>query len=260
VKPSTGQKSTSGRLEIPAAGSGSLRSPSYDMVANMRVILRPMMDIGGHVAQLRNAGADGLDQYETRLRNNADNPDALANLFCEGLAALMFLHDDWQVTLRERPDLQLGLHGDVVYAEVKRFCEKKQDRLNEQAILNAPDDFLVRLDDPTQTEGKSAWEQIVDVAIKKASVYVEGASNILVVVSDSECLDLMVSSAVHEYDERALESGDSRLRRLNGIMLVNRGRTSGRPIPSNVEFCQTQHEAVPLNERLATALGSILRG
>jgi hypothetical protein len=57
--------------------------------------------------------------------------------------------------------------------------------------------------------------------------------------------------------KRALASGDAQLRRLNGIMLVNRGRTSFRPIPSNVEFCQTQHAAVPLNERLATALSDI---
>jgi len=69
-----------------------------------------------------------------------------------------------------------------------------------------------------------------------------------------------VISAVHEYDRRALESANLRLRRLNGIMLVNRGCTSGKPIPSNVEFCQTQHAAVPLSKRLAVALGGILRG
>ena len=74
-------------------------------------------------------------------------------------------------------------------------------------MLDAPDEFLVPLDDPTETEGKSAWEQIVDVAIKKAPVYMEGAANILVVESDSECLDLMVNSAVHEYDRRAIECG-----------------------------------------------------
>jgi len=87
----------------------------------------------------------------------------------------MFLRNGWKVTLRESPDLQLGLQGDVIYAEVKRFCEKKQDRLNDRAMLDAPDDLLVPLDDPTQTEGRTAWEQIVDVAIKKASVYMEGA-------------------------------------------------------------------------------------
>ena len=89
----------------------------------------------------------------------------------------MFLHNGWQVALRERPDLQLGWRGDVVYAEVKRFCEKEQDRLNEQALSVSAGDFLVRLDGPTQSEGSSAWEQIADVAIRKASVYIEGAAN-----------------------------------------------------------------------------------
>jgi hypothetical protein len=218
------------------------------------------MDIGGHVAQLRNAGAGGLEQYEARLRHNAGDPDTLANLFCEGEAALMFLRSGWQAALRERPDLQLGWGGELLYAEVKRFCEKEQDRLNDRAMQEAPDDLLVRLDDPTETEGKTAWEQMVDVAIRKAPVWMEGAVNILVFENDSECLDLMVNSAVHEYDERVPESDDLRLRRLNGMMLVNRGRISGRPIPSNVEFCQTQHAAVPLNERLAAVLGSILAG
>ena len=77
------------------------------------------------------------------------------------------------------------------------------------------------------------------MAVKKASVYMEGAANILVVESDSECLDLMLQSAVREYDERALESGDLRRFSLNGIMLVNRGRISWGPVPFNVEFCQT---------------------
>src|SRR5207253_4963463 len=104
------------------------------------------------------------------------------------LAALMFLRNRWQVALRERPDLQLGWRGDFIFAEVKRFCEKEQDRLNERAMAVSAGDFLVRLDDPTQSEGSSAWEQIADVAISKAQVYMEGAANILVVESDSECL------------------------------------------------------------------------
>jgi hypothetical protein len=37
------------------------------------------MDINEHIVQLRGAGAGGLDQYETRLRNNAGHPGTLAN-------------------------------------------------------------------------------------------------------------------------------------------------------------------------------------
>lgn len=76
-----------------ALGAGQVDKP-------VRVILRSM-NIGGHIVQLRGAGAAGPGQYETRLRNNAANPEKLANLFCEGRAALMFLRNGWQVALRE---------------------------------------------------------------------------------------------------------------------------------------------------------------
>ena len=88
----------------------------------------------------------------------------------------------------------------------------------------------------------------------------EGAANILVVESDSECLELRAISVAQEYDKRAFASDDRRLRRLSGIMLVNKGWATCGPNPSNVEFCQTQYAAVPLNERLATALKSISLG
>ena len=65
---------------------------------------------------------------------------------------------------------------------------------------------------------------------------------------------------VHEYDDRTAGSGDLRLRRLSGIMLVNRGWMSCGPVPSNVEFCRTLHAAEPLTENLATALHCICLG
>jgi len=218
------------------------------------------MDIDKYLVDLRAAGATGLDQCETRLRNNARNVEKLRNLFYEGLAALMFLRHCWRVMLRESPDLQIELGGQVAYAEVKHFRQKNQDKLNEQAMLNARGGILALLDEPTATEGNSAWEQIADVAIKKASQYVEGAANILVVESDSECLELTVTSAVHEYVKRVPASADSPLRRLSGILLVTRGSMSFKERPSNVEFCQTKHAAVPLNDRLAGGLNSIRIG
>src|SRR5260370_36175210 len=99
-------------------------------------------------------------------------------------------------------------------------------------MLGAPGDFLVPLDDPSQTEGKTAWEQIVDVAIKKAPVYMEGAANILVVESDSECLDLMENSAVQENGERSLASCDAHLHQRNGHNVGNIYPISCRPVPS----------------------------
>jgi hypothetical protein len=132
--------------------------------------------------------------------------------------------------------------------------------LNEETMLNQPASSLALMDAPKITEGKAAWVQLADLATNKASVYVDGAANILVIVSDSECLELMTASAVHEYDGRAAALADRRLCRLNGIMLVNRGWIECGPDQSNVDSCQTECAAFPLSETLSEALKSIRVG
>lgn len=213
--------------------------------------------IDKYIAQLRAEGIAGVDQYEQRLRNNAKNSAVLDDMFFEGRAGLLFRHSGFTVTLRERPDLQIGLNNEVVYAEVKHFQEKEQDKLDEQAMLQATD-LLVPIGDLSATEGVPAWKQIANVAIKKVSQYMDNVPNILVVESGSESLELMVTSAAHEYDDEVLRSRDSRLRRLNAIMLVNtRSIGFGATGPCNVEFCQMLHTAVPLSMKLAIALSNI---
>ncbi|MGC1377807.1 MAG: hypothetical protein WA821_16360 [Anaerolineales bacterium] len=214
-------------------------------------------DIAKYLAQLRSEGVAGINQYEQRLRNNAGNPAVLDDLFFEGRAALLFRHNGFTVTIRERPDLQIGLGDEIVYAEVKHFQEKGQDRLDEQAMLEATD-LLVSIGDLSATEEVPAWKQIAGVAVRKVSQYVDNAPNILVVESSSESLTLMIPSAVHEYDDEVPRSSDPRLSRLNAIMLVNtRSIGFGSIGPWNVEFCRTLHTAVPLSTRLAIALARI---
>lgn len=93
--------------------------------------------IDDYISLLRTKGATGVDEYEQKLRGNARNQNKLDDLFFEGRAALMFLHHRWRVELRESPDLGLRLNGELLYAEVKHFYEKEQDRLDEQARLAA---------------------------------------------------------------------------------------------------------------------------
>jgi len=71
------------------------------------------------VAKLKVAGVGGLAQYERRLHHNAKSVSVLKDLFFEGRAALMFQRNGFKVTLREKPDLQLELDEEMVYAEVK---------------------------------------------------------------------------------------------------------------------------------------------
>lgn len=198
-----------------------------------------------------------MDEYERRLRNNARNSAALDALLSEGRAALMFLRNGFQVTLRERPDLQIRLDEEVVYAEVKHFREKRQDTLDELAMLQATD-TLVPIGDTTATEGKPAWRQVAQVALRKAGQYMYDAPNILVVESSSQSLELTAVSAVHEFDDEILKSNDPRLHRLNGIMLVDTRSVTFSPAgPWNVEFCQTFNAALPLSKRVSAALGGI---
>jgi len=205
------------------------------------------------VTQLRGKGAIGVEQYEVKLKNNAKNIAVLDDLFFEGRAALLFLNNGFKVTLRDSPDLKIELDNEVVYAEVKHFREKEQDRRDEKAMSETRD-LLVPIGDTTATEGSAVWEQIVGVAISKADQYVISAPNILVIESSSDSTSLTLSSAAHEYNARVRKTHDLRLRRLNGFMLVNIEITFGSSGPQNIEFCPLAHVDTPMSDRLISVL------
>ena len=211
--------------------------------------------ISQYIGRLRAEGAAGIEQYEQKLRANAGNPDVLTDLLLEARAALMFLRNGFEGAMRERPDLQIEFDKEVVYVEVKHFRQKEQDRVDEKAMLEAHD-RLVLTGELLESEGAVAWEQIVDVAIGKASQYMSDAPNILVVESSSPSLELMLETAIRQYDKEVLESYDLRLRRLSGMMLVQTDWIAIRE-PRNVDFCPTAHAAAPLRGRVASALAAI---
>jgi hypothetical protein len=111
----------------------------------------------------------------------------------------MLLDYGADVTMQDRPDLAAVLRGERFYAEVKHFNRKAQDDLNDAAVRNAPEFEFVLQADTTRIEGKSAYRQIADVAIKKTDQYREGEINILIIDSDSETLHLMARSGAQEF-------------------------------------------------------------
>ena len=218
--------------------------------------------IGQHVVQLRGKGAIGVDQYEQKLKNNVKNKAVLCDLFLEGRAALLFLNNGFIVTFRDSPDLRIELDNEVVYAEVKHFREKEQDRLDEKAMsetrgLSGP------IGDTTATEGSEVWDQIVEVAISKADQYIINAPNILIIESSSDSASQTLPTAAHNYNGKVRETNDPRLRRLNALMLVNIGlvnigsRNSGL---YNIEFCPLYYVDTPMSDRLISALFNIRLG
>ncbi len=213
--------------------------------------------IGQLVAQLRGKGAIGVEQYEQKLKNNVRNIAVLDDLFFEGQAALLFLNNGFKVTLRDSPDLKIELANEVVYAEVKHFREKEQDRIDEKA-MSAATVFLVPIGDTTPTEGSAVWEQIVEVAISKADQYVMNAPNILIIESSSDSTSLTLSTAAHNYNDEVRKTSDPRLRRLNALMLVNACSTEfGRWGPWNIEFCPLAHADTRISRKLILALFDI---
>ena len=61
--------------------------------------------IGYYVNRLRTSGAQNVEEYETRLRQNAGNLANLNNYLSEAAAALMLLDYGADVTMQDRPDL-----------------------------------------------------------------------------------------------------------------------------------------------------------
>ena len=212
------------------------------------------------VTQLRGKGAIGVEQYEVKLKNNTKNIAVLDDLFFEGRAALLFLNNGFKVTLRDSPDLKIELDNEVVYAEVKHFREKEQDRRDEKAMSETRE-LLVEIGDTTATEGSAVWEQIAVVAINKADQYVTDAPNILIIESSSDSTSSTLSSAAHEYNDRVRKTNDPRLRRLNALMLVNCCLYGfGNSGPYNTEFYPLAYIDTPMSRRLISTLFDIQLG
>lgn len=212
---------------------------------------------------LREEGIEGLADYEQRLVNNAGSAKVFCDLVHESSAALMFSRNGFKVTIREKPDLRVELDDDVIYAEVKHFREKDQDRVDEKAMGESED--LVLVGSTVFLEGIAAWQQIANVAARKASQYMADAPNLLVIASDSNCISgTILSTAVDIYNERVSKSNDLCLRRLNGFMLMDQwispGVRSEQLIGAgsrSVFFRPTACAAIRLSAKLTNALGSI---
>ena len=119
--------------------------------------------IYGLITQLKKEGIYGLADYEQRLTENTGDIEVFKDLLFEARAALMFSRHSFKVTIREKPDLCIEMDKEVVYAEVKHFREKEQDRIDEKAMRESDD--LVLIGNTVLLEGVDAEQQIANVAI-----------------------------------------------------------------------------------------------
>jgi hypothetical protein len=206
------------------------------------------------ISALCSERAKDVDQYERKLRSLGSNEQKVFEMVSEARAALWFLRRGWTVTMRDRPDLKLEFDGQTVYAEVKHMNEKNTDRRDQEAIRAAREFEFVRVGNVIADEQSHAWQQMCDIAKRKESQYLDGEQNILIFVSYSESLDLMLQSAVNEFDDEVYKAGAlSQLRKLGGMGMI---RTSFGPSSgmSNVEFIPTRLPLKPISSKIVPAL------
>jgi hypothetical protein len=202
------------------------------------------------IAELNKEKIAGLPEYEQRLRNNAGNEDVFRDLFLEADAAVMFRRHGFEVTMRDKPDLKIELDGEVVYAEVTHFRKKERDRVDELAMQDSED--LVPVGILTPTEGAEAWDQLACKAKRKATQYVEGAPNILVVKTSSNAMrGTILGTAVHVFNKWA--ANNDQLQRLNAFILIDQWTGPA----GNVYFYQTDQVAVSMSAKLRDTLAKI---
>jgi hypothetical protein len=162
--------------------------------------------------------------------------------------------------MQDSPDLKVVWIGEVFYAEVKHFRRKLQDEIDEQAMRQASGRMVGPIGDTRRLEGKRPYEQIADVASRKKSQYIDGATNILIVDSASPSMELMAKSAANEYSEGIRNSPqDSALRRLHGIMIINEWAQVAGGL-RNVDFALTEKGFGSISRELRMALAAIRLG
>ena len=177
----------------------------YDSKAIDQVIL----DI---VSNLKIAGVINVGVYEKKLQDNSLSKGNIEDLLAEARAALLFVNNEFKVTMRESPDLEVALNNEIAYAEVKHFRTKEQDRKDEKTMRET--NGFVRVSNIAPSENSKPWEQIAGVAKKAAErdQYKQNAPNLLVIETDSNAISgIYLSTAINYYNDLASQSGDTRL-------------------------------------------------
>ena len=95
------------------------------------------------------------------------------------------------------------------------------------------------------------------IAIKKTPQYMAGFPNILVFVNHSRSVDLMLQSAVNEYDDEVRKPGaNPELRKLSGMMMLATSAPVGFGA-SNIDFVTTRYAYKPLSYAFGEAMAQI---
>lgn len=211
------------------------------------------------LTQLNEVSAENFQFYCEKLQNNWQNPEVMHDLLFEARSALMFFNHGFQVQFNESPDLLLRLMGVKLYAEVKHFRLKEQDRLDQKALASYGL-TLIPFGNTIPTEGVLPWEQVFNVTKRKLRNFSIHAPNLLVLASDSpHCIDdSIIPTAINMIDEAASTADGKAFRKLNGIILMASEFSISQK--RRVYFFPTQHSLFNLPEEIVSVLEGIRNG
>jgi len=175
----------------------------------------------------------------------------------EGLAALVLSRHGFKVELSDKPDLRLQFNHTALGAEVTRFRRKEQDEIDDERLKQASDRLQV-YGVISESDGRSAWEQLCIKIRNKCSQLLEGQPNILIVRSSSEhCVgEDEVKTAVNELSELDQHVERSHTQRLNGVLFFSPWRSCGSD-PRSVHFFECLHPAVQISVEIRETLRNI---
>ncbi len=180
----------------------------------------------------------------------------------------MFREHGFSVTMHDSPDLALEYHGVLVFAEVKQFRLKNRDRVDDVRLMDAgrqtsEDDLSVLMPygDTRATEGKRAWQQLVDVARseKKIKQYRDNFPNILVIFSTSShgVEDIDFYTAVHAINDEIASFKTPGLEKLSGLLFITKWTKASDS--RQVYFTSLHNSLFPLPRKLCDVLSGIRR-
>jgi len=207
---------------------------------------------------LSDLGAEEVALYRQKLNDNSKIAENYEDLIYEGIAAFNFLLAGFSVKMRESPDLELKLNSFNLFAEVKHFRYKTQDKLDEHNTREVlKNGYLSIYGNTLPTENKNSWDEVFEVARNKVSQYKNSVPNILVLASSSGyCIDdAIIPTAIHKINEVSRTSMDIALRKLNGVLLLSNSYSGKQK--RNAWFFETENAFIALDETIRDRLNDI---
>jgi len=217
-----------------------------------------MFDIDRICRALEMEGAEAVAIYRDKLSANIWNEAVYQDFVYEGNAAFTFLRASFHITMRESPDLAVMWGSSMLYAEVKHFRWKGEDEIDEHLLGEAVKaGYLVSYGDTVPSEDSAPWEQVLAVAKRKTPQYREGSPNVLVIASSSTYAidDAIMPTAVTMINETCRTPAGSGLRKLNGLLLLDRNFSLAHR--RNAWFFETANAVSPLEQGVRAALEGI---